>query len=56
MVLSLYRVLGITLYFSKNFSEATVKGLAVAEALQSLEVTIVCFLGQESNLWSSVPQ
>ena len=38
MVLSLCRVLGITLYFSEGFLEA------VAEALQLLE--------QESSLWS----
>ena len=50
MVLSLCGVLGITLYFSKNFSEAVVK------APQLLGVTVVCFLGQESNLWSPVPQ
>ena len=37
--LSLCRVLGVTLYFSKGFLEA------VAVALQPLEVTMVCFLG-----------
>ena len=44
VVLSLYRILGIALYFSKDFSEA------VAKALQPLGVTIVCFLEQKSNL------
>ena len=54
--LSLYRVLGVTFYFSKDFSEVAARGLAVAEALQPLGVTIVCFLGQEFNLWSSASQ
>ena len=44
VALSLYRVLEVTLYFSKDFSEAA------AEASWSLEVTIVCFLEQESSL------
>ena len=44
MALSLCRVLEITLYFSKGFSEA------VAEVLQPLGVIMVCFLGQKSNL------
>jgi len=48
--LSLCRALEVALYFSKSFSEA------VAEALWLLEVTIICFLGQESNLWSPVLQ
>jgi len=39
MALSLCRVLGIPLYFSKGFSEA------VAEALWSLGVTTICFFG-----------
>jgi len=43
---SLYRVLGVTLYFSEGFLET------VTEALQFLGVTMVCFLGQKSNLWS----
>jgi len=47
MALSLCKVLRSTLYFSKGFSEA------VAEALQLLGVTVVCFLEQESNLWFS---
>ena len=37
---SLCRVLGVTLYFSKGFSEV----------LWPLKVTIVYFLGQKSNL------
>ena len=44
VALSLYKVLEVTLYFSKDFSEA------VAEAPWLLGVTMVCFLGQESNL------
>ena len=56
MALSLYRVLEVTLYFSKSFSEATSRELAVTKVLQSLEVTMICFLGQNSNLWSPTPQ
>ena len=52
MALSLYGVLEIVLYFSEGFLEAAAKELAVAEVLGPLEVTVVCFLGQESNLWS----
>ena len=48
--LSLCGVLGIALYFSEGFSEVTAKVLAVAEAPQPLGVTVVYFLGQESNL------
>jgi len=44
VALSLCRVLGITLYFSKGFSETAVRESAVAEALQLLGVTMVCFL------------
>ena len=55
MVLSLCRVLEITLYFSKNFLEVATRISAAAKALHSLEVTIVCFLGQEFNLWSLIP-
>ena len=44
--LSLYGILGIALYFSKSFSEAA------AEILWPLRISIVCFLGQKSNLWS----
>ena len=54
--LSLCGVLGVTLYFSKGFSEAAARVSAVVEALQLLEETVVCFLGQEFNLWSPVPQ
>jgi len=54
--LSLCRVLGVALYFSKSFSEAAAEKSAVAEAPWSLGVTVVCFLGQESSLWSSAPQ
>ena len=50
VVLSLCGVLGVTLYFSEGFLKA------VVEALQLLEVTMVCFLGQGSNLWSSTLQ
>ena len=53
IALSLYRVLRVAFYFSKDFLEVAVRVLAVAEVLQLLEVTIVYFLGQESNLWSS---
>ena len=55
MALSLYRVLGVALYFSEDFLEIATIGLAVAKVLQLLEVTIVCFLGQEFNLWSLTP-
>ena len=44
MALSLCGVLGVTLYFFKGFLEAATK------TLQLLEVTMVCFLGQEFNL------
>ena len=44
VALNLYRVLEVALYFLESFLEA------VAEALWSLRVTIVCLLGQESNL------
>ena len=56
MALSLYRVLVVTLYFSEKFSEVAARGLAVAEALWPLKVTLVCFLEQESNLQSSILQ
>ena len=49
-VLSLYGVLGVALYFSKDFSEVAARVLVVAEVLWSLKVTVVYFLGQESNL------
>ena len=50
IVFSLCRVLEVALYFFKNFSETIVK------ALWSFGVTIVCFLEQESNLWTSALQ
>ena len=56
IALSLYGVLEVTLYFSKSFSEVATRGSAVAKALQLLGVIVVCFLGQESNLWSLAPQ
>ena len=49
--LNLCGVLGITLYFSKDFSEAATGVSAVAEAPWPLGETVVCFLGQESSLW-----
>ena len=55
MTLSLCGVVGVALYFSKGFSEAAARVLAVAEALRSLGETVVCFLGQESSLWSPAP-
>ena len=45
VALSLCRVLEVALYFSKGFSEAAARVLAVAEALWPLGITIVCFLG-----------
>ena len=54
--LSLCRVLGVTLYFSKGFLEAAAGVSAVVEALQPLGETVVCFLGQKSSLWSPAPQ
>ena len=54
--LSLCRVLGITLYFSKSFSEVATRELAVAEAPWPLSMTMVCFLGQKSSLWSPALQ
>jgi len=55
VALSLCGVLEVTLYFSKDFSEIAAGGLVVAEALQPLGVTMVCFMEQEFNLWSSAP-
>ena len=55
VTLSLYGVLGVVLYFSEGLLEATARESAVAEAPWPLEETVVCFLGQESNLWSLVP-
>ena len=54
--LSLCRVLRITLYFFEDFLEASARGSAVVEVPQSLGVTMVCFLGQESSLQSPTPQ
>jgi len=54
MVLSLYKVLGVALYFSEDFLEAAVRVSTVAEVLWPLEVTVIYFLGQESSLWSPV--
>ena len=56
MALSLCRVLGVALYFSEGFLEAAARVSAVAEAPQPLGETVVCFLGQESYLWSPAPQ
>ena len=50
VVLSLCEVLEVTLYFSKDFSEVATRELVVSEVLWPLEVTIVYFLEQESNL------
>ena len=54
--LSLCKVLGVALYFSEGFSEAATRVSAVAEALQPLGETVVCFLGQKFSLWSPAPQ
>jgi len=56
IALSLYGVLVIAFYFSKGFLEVAARESAVAEALWLLEETVVCFLGQESSLWSPVLQ
>ena len=56
MALSLCRVLGVALYFSEGFLEVAAGVSAVAEALWPLEETVVCFLGQESSLWSPTLQ
>jgi len=53
---SLCGVLGVALYFSEGFSEAAARVSAVVEAPQPLGETVVCFLGQESGLWSPAPQ
>ena len=44
MVLSLCEVLGVALYFSKDFLEIAVRVSAVAKALWLLEVTMFYFL------------
>ena len=56
VTLSLYRVLKVALYFSKDFLEAAAGISAVAEVSWSLGETVVCFLGQKSSLWSSALQ
>ena len=56
VALSLCKVLKITLYSSEGFSEAATRELAVAEVSWPLKLTVVCFLEQESNLWSPVLQ
>jgi len=56
IALSLCGVLRVTLYFSEGFLEVTARESVVAEALWPLGVIMVCFLGQESNLWSPVLQ
>ena len=56
MALSMCGVLGVALYFSEGFSEAAAGVSAVAKVLRPLGETVVCFLGQESSLWSPVPQ
>ena len=52
MALSLCRVLGIAFHFFKGFLKAAAGRSAVAKVLWPLGVTVVCFLRQESNLWS----
>ena len=47
---SLCRVLGVTLYFSEGFLEATAGGSVVIEALWLLGVTITYFLEQKFSL------
>ena len=54
--LSLYRALEVAFYFSEGFSETAAGVLVVAKVLQPLGETMVCFLGQESSLWSPAPQ
>ena len=54
--LSLCRVLGVALYFSEGFLEVAAGISAVAKAPRPLGETVVCFLGQESSLWSLAPQ
>ena len=50
VVLSLCEVLEVTLYFSKDFSEVATRELVIPEVLWPLEVTMVYFLEQKSNL------
>jgi len=56
VALSLCGVLEVALYFSEGFSEAAARVSAVIEAPWPLGETVVCFLGQESSLWSPAPQ
>ena len=56
VALSLCGVLEVALYFSKSFSEVAARGSVVAEAPQPLGETVVCFLEQESSLWSPASQ
>ena len=56
MALSLCKVLEVALYFSKGFSGVAIGKLAAIEALQPLEVTVICFLGQKFNLQSLILQ
>ena len=55
VALSLCRVLRVTLYFSGGFLKVTAGVSVVTEVLWLLGETMVCFLEQESSLWSSVP-
>ena len=55
MALSLCGVLGVAFYFSEGFLEVAAGVSVVVKALWPLEETIVCFLGQESSLWSLAP-
>jgi len=48
--LSLCGVLEVAFYFSEGFLEVAVRGSAVVEVSWPLGVTVVCFLGQKSNL------
>ena len=50
IAISLYRVLGVTLYFSKDFLEIATEVSITTEALWPLDMTVVCFLEQKSNL------
>jgi len=52
VALSLYGVLEVALYFSEGFLEIAAGVSAVAKMLWPLGETIVCFLEQESSLWS----
>ena len=56
MALNLCGVLEVALYFSEGFLEAATGVSAVAKAPRPLGKTVVCFLGQESSLWSPIPQ